>query len=70
MMPINLYWRIISNAAFSIDWSYLGEGRNDLFQKICVPGAESFLTALPVSVVIFFTRGYVGRTLLVTVVIS
>ena len=60
MMPINLIGVAISNAAFPQLTGHLGEGRNDLFQKdLCSLLRIVFWMALPVSVVIFFTRGYV-----------
>ena len=60
MMPINLIGVAISNAAFPQLTEYLGEGRNDLFQKDLRSLLRIiFWMALPVSVVIFFTRGYV-----------
>ena len=60
MMPINLIGVAISNAAFPQLTEHLGEGRNDLFQKdLCSLLRIIFWMALPVSVVIFFTRGYV-----------
>lgn len=60
MMPINLIGVAISNAAFPQLTEHLGEGRNDLFQKdLRFLLRIIFWMALPVSVVIFFTRGYV-----------
>ena len=60
MMPINLIGVAISNAAFPQLTEHLGEGRNDLFQKdLRALLRIIFWMALPVSVVIFFTRGYV-----------
>lgn len=60
MMPINLIGVAISNAAFPQLTGHLGEGRNDLFQKDLRSLLRIvFWMALPVSVVIFFTRGYV-----------
>ena len=60
MMPINLTGVAISNAAFPQLTEHLGEGRNDLFQKDLRSLLRIiFWMALPVSVVIFFTRGYV-----------
>ena len=60
MMPINLIGVAISNAAFPQLTEYLGEGRNDLFQKDLRSLLRIiFWMALPMSVVIFFTRGYV-----------
>ena len=60
MMPINLIGVAISNAAFPQLTEHLGEGRNDLFQKELRSLLRIiFWMALPVSVVIFFTRGYV-----------
>ena len=60
MMPINLIGVAISNAAFPQLTEHLGEGRNDLFQKDLRSLLKIiFWMALPVSVVIFFTRGYV-----------
>lgn len=60
MMPINLIGVAISNAAFPQLTEHLGEGRNDLFQKdLCSLLRIIFWMALPVSVVIFFTRGYI-----------
>ena len=60
MMPINLIGVAISNAAFPQLTEHLGEGRNDLFQKNLRSLLRIiFWMALPVSVVIFFTRGYV-----------
>ena len=60
MMPINLIGVAISNAAFPQLTEHLGEGRNDLFQKDLRSLLRIiFWMALPVSVVIFFTRGYV-----------
>ena len=59
MMPINLIGVAISNAAFPQLTEHLGEGRNDLFQKDLRSLLRIiFWMALPVSVVIFFTRGY------------
>lgn len=60
MMPINLIGVAISNAAFPQLTERLGQGRIDLFQK----DLRSLLRiiiwlALPTSVVIFFTRGYI-----------
>ena len=60
MMPINLIGVAISNAAFPQLTEHLGEGRNDLFQKDLRSLLRIiFWMALPVSVMIFFTRGYV-----------
>ena len=60
MMPINLIGVAISNDAFPQLTEHLGEGRNDLFQKDLRSLLRIiFWMALPVSVVIFFTRGYV-----------
>ena len=60
MMPINLIGVAISNAAFPQLTEHLGEGRNDLFQKDLRSLLRIiFWMTLPVSVVIFFTRGYV-----------
>ena len=60
MMPINLIGVAISNAAFPQLTEHLSEGRNDLFQKDLRSLLRIiFWMALPVSVVIFFTRGYV-----------
>ena len=60
MMPINLIGVAISNAAFPQLTEHLGEGRNDLFQKDLRSLLRIiFWMAFPVSVVIFFTRGYV-----------
>jgi len=60
MMPINLIGVAISNAAFPQLTEHLGEGRNDLFQKDLRSLLRIiFWMALPVLVVIFFTRGYV-----------
>jgi len=60
MMPINLIGVAISNAAFPQLTEHLGEGQNDLFQKDLRSLLRIiFWMALPVSVVIFFTRGYV-----------
>ena len=60
MMPINLIGVAISNAAFPQLTEHLGEGRNYLFQKDLRSLLRIiFWMALPVSVVIFFTRGYV-----------
>lgn len=60
MMPINIIGVAISNAAFPQLTEHLGEGRNDLFQKDLRSLLRIiFWMALPVSVVIFFTRGYV-----------
>ena len=60
MMPINLIGVAISNAAFPQLTEHLGEGRNDLFQKDLRSLLRIiFWMALPVSVVIFFTRGYI-----------
>ena len=60
MMPINLIGVAISNAAFPQLTGHLGEGRVDLFQKDLRSLLRIvFWMALPVSVVIFFTRGYV-----------
>ena len=62
MMPINLIGVAISNAAFPQLTEHLGEGRNDLFQKDLRSLLRIiFWMALPVSVVIFFTRGYVAH---------
>ncbi len=60
MMPINLIGVAISNAAFPQLTEHLGEGRDDLFQKDLRSLLRIiFWMALPVSVVIFFTRGYI-----------
>ncbi|WP_408912787.1 murein biosynthesis integral membrane protein MurJ [Candidatus Nanosynbacter lyticus] len=60
LMPINLIGVAISNAAFPKLTEHLGEGRNDLFQKDLRSLLRIiFWMALPVAVVIFFTRGYV-----------
>ena len=60
MMPINLIGVAISNAAFPQLTEHLGEGRNDLFQKDLRSLLRIiFWMALPMSVVIFFIRGYV-----------
>ena len=60
MMPINLIGVAISNAAFPQLTEHLGEGRNDLFQKDLRSLLRIvFWMALPMSMVIFFTRGYV-----------
>ena len=60
LMPINLIGVAISNAAFPKLTEYLGEGRDDLFQKDLRSLLRIiFWMALPVAVVIFFTRGYV-----------
>ena len=60
MMPINLIGVAISNAAFPQLTEHLGEGRDDLFQKDLRSLLRIiFWMALPMSVVIFFTRGYV-----------
>ena len=62
MMPINLIGVAISNAAFPQLTEHLGEGRVDLFQKDLRSLLRIiFWMALPVSVVIFFTRGYVAH---------
>ena len=62
MMPINLIGVAISNAAFPQLTEHLGEGRDDLFQKDLRSLLRIiFWMALPVSVVIFFTRGYVAH---------
>ena len=62
MMPINLIGVAISNAAFPQLTGHLGEGRDDLFQKDLRSLLRIiFWMALPVSVVIFFTRGYVAH---------
>ena len=62
MMPINLIGVAISNAAFPQLTEHLGEGRNDLFQKDLRSLLRIiFWMALPVSVVIFFTRGYIAH---------
>ena len=60
LMPINLIGVAISNAAFPQLTEHLGEGRQDLFQK----DLRSLLRIiiwmiLPISVVVFFTRGYI-----------
>ena len=60
LMPINLIGVAISNAAFPRLTEHLGEGRDDLFQKDLRSLLRIiFWMALPVAVVIFFTRGYV-----------
>ncbi|QCT41870.1 murein biosynthesis integral membrane protein MurJ [TM7 phylum sp. oral taxon 952] len=60
LMPINLIGVAISNAAFPKLTEHLGEGRDDLFQKDLRSLLRIiFWMALPVAVVIFFTRGYV-----------
>lgn len=60
LMPINLIGVAISNAAFPQLTERLGEGRLDLFQKDLRSLLRIiFWMALPTSVVIFFTRGYV-----------
>ena len=60
LMPINLIGVAISNAAFPQLTERLGEGRLDLFQKDLRSLLRIiFWMALPTSVVIFFTRGYI-----------
>jgi len=60
LMPINLIGVAISNAAFPKLTEHLGEGRDDLFQKDLRSLLRIiFWMALPVAVVILFTRGYV-----------
>jgi len=60
MMPINLIGVAISNAAFPQLTERLGQGRIDLFQKELRSLLRIIIwLALPTSVVIFFTRGYI-----------
>ena len=60
LMPINLIGVAISNAAFSQLTERLGEGRPDLFKKDLRSLVRVVVwLALPVSVVTFFTRGYI-----------
>jgi len=60
MMPINLIGVAISSAAFPQLTERLGEGREDLFEKeLRVLLRVIIWLALPVAVVIFFTRGYI-----------
>ena len=60
LMPINLIGVAISNAAFPQLTEYLGQGRLDLFQKELRSLLRIIIwMALPVSVIIFFTRGYI-----------
>lgn len=60
MMPINLIGVAISSAAFPQLTERLGEGREDLFRKELRSILRVIIwLALPVAVVIFFTRGYI-----------
>ena len=60
MMPINLIGVAVSNAAFPQLTELLGNNRQDLFQKDLRQLLRVIIwMALPVSVITFFTRGYV-----------
>ena len=60
MMPINLIGVAVSNAAFPQLTEHLGNNRQDLFQKDVRQLLRVILwMAMPVSVITFFTRGYV-----------
>lgn len=60
LMPVSLIGVAISNAAFPQMTQRLGEGRPDLFrQELRVVLRWIVWLALPVSVVTFFTRGYI-----------
>ena len=60
MMPINLIGVAVSNAAFPQLTEHLGNNRQDLFQKALRQLLRVIIwMALPVSVITFFTRGYV-----------
>lgn len=60
MMPINLIGVAVSNAAFPQLTEHLGNNRQDLFQKDLRQLLRVIIwMALPVSVITFFTRGYV-----------
>ena len=60
MMPINLIGVAISSAAFPQLTERLGEGREDLFRKELRSILRVIIwLALPVAIIIFFTRGYI-----------
>lgn len=60
MMPINLIGVAVSNAAFPQLTEHLGNNRQDLFQKDLRQLLRVIIwMALPVSIITFFTRGYV-----------
>ena len=60
LMPVNLIGVAISNAAFPRMTERLGEGRIDLFrQEVRTILRWIIWLALPVSVITFFTRGYI-----------
>ena len=60
MMPINLIGVAISSAAFPQLTERLGEGREDLFRKELRNLLRIIIwLALPVSIITFFTRGYI-----------
>lgn len=60
LMPVSLIGVAISNAAFPRMTERLGEGRPDLFrQELRVILRWIIWLALPVSVITFFTRGYI-----------
>lgn len=60
MMPINLIGVAVSNAAFPQLTEHLGNNRQDLFQKDLRQLLRVIIwMAMPVSVITFFTRGYV-----------
>ena len=60
MMPINLIGVAVSNAAFPQLTEHLGNNRQDLFQKDLRQLLRVIIwMALPVSLITFFTRGYV-----------
>lgn len=60
MMPINLIGVAVSNAAFPQLTEHLGNNRQDLFQKDLRQLLRVIIwMALPLSVITFFTRGYV-----------
>ena len=59
-MPVSLIGVAISNAAFPRMTERLGEGRQDLFRQELRTVLRWILwLALPVSVITFFTRGYI-----------
>lgn len=61
LMPVSLIGVAISNAAFPQMTQRLGEGRPDLFrQELRTVLRWIIWLALPVSVVTFFTRGYIA----------
>ena len=60
MMPINLIGVAISSAAFPQLTERLSEGREDLFRKELRNLLRVIIwLALPVAIIIFFTRGYI-----------